>query len=193
MMSTIKSGFWLSSSVHMRPPSPCEHTYVVDMKYTSLSWNSFDLPGLKLKVDCNNHCNLFKNVQLVIYITNSYWRKISTFYSVQRWYSSPKEANFFAWGEDWMTSVGFNFPCGCPTWSRPPSSACIHLNLTPLCVDVINGWPLTTWWREQESWRWFLGFKQILERRLANCCLIKHGFLVNTLSVSLSVELTLGL
>jgi len=92
-------------------------------------------------------CNLFNIVLLVIYITNLYLWKISTFYSVQRRNSGKKYANFFAGEEDRMTSVdsNFNFLCGrkhgawspssCPhasTWAWPPS---------PLRVNVINGWP----------------------------------------------------
>jgi len=42
---------------------------------------------------------------LIIYITNLYRRKISTIYSVQRRNSGKKDANFFAWKEDRMTSV----------------------------------------------------------------------------------------
>src|SRR6218665_2916963 len=48
-----------------------------------------------------------------------------------------------------MTSVesNFNFLCGRPHGAGPPPlSTCIHLSLTPspLCVDVINGWPLAS-------------------------------------------------
>src|SRR6218665_1780425 len=46
-----------------------------------------------------------------------------------------------------MMSVGSNFLCGqldvhteLPT---SPPSTCNHLSLTPLLVDVIDGWPLT--------------------------------------------------
>jgi len=49
-------------------------------------------------------CNLFKTVLLIIFITNLYHRKISTFYSVQRRNSGKKYANFFAGEEDRMTS-----------------------------------------------------------------------------------------
>src|SRR6218665_2624177 len=61
-------------------------------------------------------CNLFQTVLLVIYITNLYSRKISTFYSVQRRNSCKKDTNFFAREEDRMTSVdsNFNFLCGRP-------------------------------------------------------------------------------
>ena len=83
-------------------------------------------------------CNLFKTVLLVIYITNLYRRKISTFYSVQRRNSGKKYTNFFAWEEYRMTSVdsNFNFLCGRPhgldpslrphasTWPWPPPPPC---------------------------------------------------------------------
>ena len=42
----------------------------------------------------------------------------------------------------------FNFLCRCPHGAGPPPpSTCVHLSLTPpspLRVDVINGWPLST-------------------------------------------------
>src|SRR6218665_2376946 len=44
-----------------------------------------------------------------------------------------------------MSSVdsNFNFLCGRPHGAGPPPpSTCVHLSLTPLRVDVINGWPL---------------------------------------------------
>jgi len=65
--------------------------------------------GLKAEIRLYD-CNLFKTVLLVIYITNLYRWKISTFYS------GKKDANFFAWDEDRMTSVdsNFNFLCGHP-------------------------------------------------------------------------------
>jgi len=44
----------------------------------------------------------------VIFITNLYRRKISTFYSVPRRNSCKKDANFFAWEEDRMTTVNSN-------------------------------------------------------------------------------------
>src|SRR6218665_3676167 len=48
-----------------------------------------------------------------------------------------------------MTSVdsNFNFLCGRPHGAGPPPpTTCVHLSLTPspLRVDVINGWPLTS-------------------------------------------------
>src|SRR6218665_1797858 len=56
-----------------------------------------------------------------------------------------KDANFFAWEEDSMTSVdsNFNFLRGRPHGAGPPSP--VHLSLTPspLRVDVINEWPLS--------------------------------------------------
>ena len=60
-----------------------------------------------------------------------------------------KDANFFAWEEDRMTSVdsNFNFLCGRPheAWPPPP----VHMRPPepeplPLRVDVINGWPHTS-------------------------------------------------
>ena len=95
-------------------------------------------------------CNLFKTVGLllVIYITNLYRRKISTFYSVQRQNSGKKDADFFAWEEeDRMTSVdsNFNFLCGRPHGAWPPPL--VHMRppepdaLTPF--PLLNGWPIT--------------------------------------------------
>jgi len=90
-------------------------------------------------------CNLFKPVLLVIYITNLYRRKFSTFYSVERRNSGKKDTNFFAW-EDRMTSVDlfFNFLCGHPhgAWPLPRPHASTWAWPPPLHVDVINGWPL---------------------------------------------------
>src|SRR6218665_3440320 len=64
-------------------------------------------------------CNLFKTVLLIIFITNLYHRKISTFYSVQRRNSGKKDARFFAREEDRMTSMdsNLNFLCGRPYWA----------------------------------------------------------------------------
>jgi len=69
--------------------------------------------------------NLFKTVLLVIYITNLYWRKISTFYSVQRWNSGTKTNNFFAW-EDFS---GLRHPHGAD--HLPPSTR-VHPSSVPL-------------------------------------------------------------
>ena len=72
--------------------------------------------------------------------------KISTFYSVQRRNSGPKNANFFAWEADWMTSLGSNFVCGRPQGVFPfPPSTGVHLSLTPppSRVDAINAFFLT--------------------------------------------------
>jgi len=103
-------------------PSPCGRPYAANMKYTSLSWNSEYNDVLDLKQKFNYDCNLFKTVLLVIYSTNLYWRKISTFCSVQRRNSGTIYANFFAW-EDRMISVGSNYLCGHgvdPIRKRPP-------------------------------------------------------------------------
>jgi len=68
-----------------------------------------DLPsGPKAEIRLYD-CNLFKTVLLLIFITNLYRRKISTFYSVQRRNSGKKDANFFAREEDRMTPVDSNF------------------------------------------------------------------------------------
>ena len=71
------------------------------------------------------------------------WRKISTFYSVQRRNSGPKNANFFAWKKTGWRQCAIVFCVD------------VHMALTPvhrrphepdpsfpLRVDVINGWPL---------------------------------------------------
>src|SRR6218665_4029192 len=67
-----------------------------------------------------------------------------------------------------MTSVdsNFNFLCGRPHGAGPPpQSTCVHLSLIdPLCVDVINGWPLN------------LGSKLELSR-LKACFYVKWPFL----------------
>jgi len=49
-----------------------------------------------------------------------------------------RDANFFAWEEDRMTSVDYNILRGRPhasTWALAP---------LPLRVDVITGWPIET-------------------------------------------------
>ena len=64
--------------------------------------------------------------QLNINVYRPYWRNISAFYS------SKKNANFLAWEEDRMTSVGSNFLCGRPRGAYPIlPSADVHLSLTP--------------------------------------------------------------
>src|SRR6218665_2700229 len=93
------------------------------MNYTSLLKRLVQLPsGNKAEIRLYE-CNLFKTVLLVIYITNLYRRKFSTFYSVERQNSDKKDTNFFAREEDRMTSVDsiFNFLCGRPHGASPPS------------------------------------------------------------------------
>ena len=58
-----------------------------------------------------------------------------------------KTPTFFAWEEDSMTSVDsiLIFCVDVHMGLDPlPPSTCVHLSLTPLRVDVINGWPLIT-------------------------------------------------
>jgi len=74
-------------------------------------------------------CNLFKTVLVVIFITNLFLRKISTFISGLRRHSGwKKHANFIAWLEDRMTSVesNFNFLSARPhgAWSHSPDHMC---------------------------------------------------------------------
>jgi len=130
-----KSCFWPTSPClhEPDPPShPCGRPHAVDnstwnthrsLKTASrLQWSSRPKAEIRLY-----DCNLFKTVLLVIYITNLYCWKISTFYSVQRQNSGKKDANFFAWEEDRMTSVdsSFNFLCWRPHGAWPPSP-CPH-------------------------------------------------------------------
>ena len=124
------------------PPLPCSHestwagplsplwTYTRGRheKHTALLKQLVQWPpGPKAEIWLCD-CNLIKTVLLVIYITNLHRPKMSTFYSVQRRNSGKKYTNFFAWEEDRMTSVDFdfNFLCG-----RPHASTCVHLSLTP--------------------------------------------------------------
>ena len=134
-MTSKKSGFWPPLlSVHTRPPE-LDPLPLVDV-HTRLIWNTHR--SLETAIDAHwpsgpkaeirqHDCNLFKTVLLVIYITNLYPWKISTFYSVQRRNSGKNDANFFAWEEDRMTSVdsNFNFLCDLPPFT------CVHLSLTP--------------------------------------------------------------
>src|SRR6218665_484823 len=91
--------------------------------------------------------NLFK----LYYITNLYRRKISTFFLSKDEILVKKTPTSLHEKEvDSMTSVdsNFNFLCGRPHGTGPPSppSTCVHLSLapSPLRVDVINVWPITT-------------------------------------------------
>jgi len=121
---------WRSQKIMFLTPSPCPHRptpfpplwtstcgqheiHIAFLKRL-VQWPSRPKAGIRLY-----HCNLFKTVLLVIYI--NLW-KISTFYSVQRGNSGEKDANFFAWEEDSMTSVDFNFNllCGRPHGAWPP-------------------------------------------------------------------------
>src|SRR6218665_2789210 len=88
----------LSTSVHMsRTPSPLwtstcgRHEIHIALLKRLVQWPS----GPKAEIRLSD-CNLFKTVQLVIYITNLYSQKIYTFYSVQRRKSGKKDTNFFA-------------------------------------------------------------------------------------------------
>jgi len=85
-------------------------------------------------------CNLFKTVLVVIYITNLYRRKVSTFYSAERRNSGKRTPTSLhekktAWHQ-WTLFLIFVW-----TSPRPHAStwAWLHSNLR---VDVINGWPL---------------------------------------------------
>jgi len=135
-----KIGFLIPlPTVHLRPhepdpPPPCGHPHAIDLKYTSLSRNSYynDLPDLKLKCDCNLFIIVTFWNYTIIYIANLYWRKMSTFIPYKDKILVPKNSNFFAWEEDRITSVGCNFLCGRPHGADPsPLSTCVHLSLTP--------------------------------------------------------------
>ena len=99
-------------------------------RIVGLQWHSGPRPEAEIQL---HDCNLSKTVLLVIYITNLYRRKMSTFYSVQRRNSGKSDVNFFPW-EDRMTSVDSNFnflherPHG--AWLPPPFT-CVHLILPP--------------------------------------------------------------
>ena len=140
----------LSTCIHMgqtRPSPLWTSTRGRHEKHTALLKRLVQWPsGPKAEIRLYD-CNLFKTVLLVIYTTNLYRRKISTFYSVQRRNSGKIYTNFFAWEEDRMMSVdsNFNFLCIRPHGAWPPTpSKCDHLSLkpSPLCVDIINGWHL---------------------------------------------------
>ena len=133
--------FWppLSTSVHLSLThfplwtSTCgRHEIHIALLKRLVQWRSEPKAEIRLY-----DCNLFKTVLLVIYITNLnfYHQKISTFHSVQRRNSGKKDADFFAWEEDRLTSVdsSFNFLCGRPhgAWPSPPST-CVHQSLTLL-------------------------------------------------------------
>ena len=79
---------------------------------------------------------------LVIYIVETF-----SLFSVKRRNYGKKDANFFAWEEDSMTSVdsNFNFLCGRPHGAGHPPPP-VHMRPPepdPLHVDVINEWPLS--------------------------------------------------
>ena len=150
MTYTKNQIFDLSPNVHMGPhePDPLplwtstygRHEIHIALLQQLVQWPSRPKAEIRLY-----DCNFFNTVLLVIFITNLYRQKMSTFYSVQRWNSGKKDANFFAREEDRMTSVdsNFNFLCGHPhgAWPILPSPSTWAWPL-PLCVDVINGWPL---------------------------------------------------
>ena len=90
MTSTKNSGFWIPLlPVHMRPhksdPLPLwkstwgRHEIHIALLKRLVQWSS----GPKAKIRLYG-CNLFKTVLWVIYTTNLYHRKFSTFYSVER-------------------------------------------------------------------------------------------------------------
>ena len=160
MTSTKKSDF--------RPPSPCPHvstlagpplwmsTYGRHEIHIALLKRLVQWPsGAKAQIRLY-YCNLFKTVILVIYITNIYLRKFSTFYSAERWNSSKKDTNFFAWDEDRMTSVDsiFHFLCGRPhgldplprpnvsTWAWLPPPCGRHKWMAPY-----SNIPSTCYWK----------------------------------------------
>ena len=146
MTSTKKLGFWpLPLPTWAGHPSWTStwgrHEIHIALLKRIVQWSS----GPKAEIRLYD-CNLFKTVLLVIYITDLYHRKFSTFYSIERRNSGKKDTNFFAWEEDRMTSVdyNFNFLCGRPhgSWPLPIHMRPPEPDPSPLRVDVINGWPL---------------------------------------------------
>src|SRR6218665_3850021 len=87
---------------------------------------------------------------LVIYITNLYRRKISTFFLskdeilVKKTPTSLHEKKTVC--RQWTLILIFCVDVHMGL-DPPPPSTCIHLSLIPLplCVDVINGWPLSVY------------------------------------------------
>jgi len=149
MTSTGKSGFdplLYCVNASLTPPSPCGRPHAIAIhialqkQLVGLQWPS----GPKAKMRLNYQCNFFETILLFIYITSLYWQKISTFYSIQRRHYDLK-TNFFAWEEDRMTSVGYEFSVWTSTWRR--LSSLVHRRppepnpTLPLRVDVISGWP----------------------------------------------------
>ena len=146
MTSTKISGFWPPPLVHMRPHDQDPHTPLWTSTYGRheihiallkrlVQWPSGPITEIRLY-----DCNLFKTVLVVIYITNLYRRKVSTFYSAERRNSGKRTPTSLhekktAWHQ-WTLFLIFVW-----TSPRPHAStwAWLHSNL---CVDVINGWPL---------------------------------------------------
>src|SRR6218665_999571 len=93
-------------------------------------------------------CNLFKTVLLIIFITNLYRQKISTFYSVQKRNSGNKKRQLLCTRRRQDDVSGLLILIFCvdvhiePTAGPPYPSICVHLSRSPLRVDVRNGWPI---------------------------------------------------
>jgi len=133
-----KSGFWL-------PALP-----LVDVNMRS-TWKPIAVwkwlvqrPSRRIAEIRLYDCNLCKIVLLVIYITNLYHPKIATFFPskvdilVKKTPTSlhEKKTGWCQWILVLMLCVDVQMGLD----PSPPSTR-IHLSLTPLQVDVINGWP----------------------------------------------------
>ena len=115
--------------VHMRshepdPPTPLwtstcgRHEIHIALLKQLVQWPSGSKPEIRLY-----DCNLFKTVLLVIYITNLYRRKFSTFYSVERRNSGKKWCQLLCMSrrQDDICGLYFKFSVWTSTWGLLPS------------------------------------------------------------------------
>ena len=136
-------------------PPPYGRPHAIDMKYTS-----FYIKLLVQRTSGNASMislQCFETIAYYSFVLLIYTNKKSTFYSVQNY--GPKIVNFFAWEENWMTSVGYNFMSGRPHGADHPPSVGVHLslNISSFLMDVINGWSVTYLciysFNGEESWQ----------------------------------------
>jgi len=124
--------------VHMRLTLVDVHTQSTWDTHSSLETASTILlpSGPKAEIRLKYQCILLETILLVAYNKSLYWWKISTFYSSLETKFWSKKANFFAWEEDRMTSVGSNPPpCGRHKWMAPIAVECCW---TPMGWNIVD-------------------------------------------------------
>jgi len=131
------------SPVHMHPhepdlPSPLwmstchRHEIHIALQKQLVQWPSGSKDEMRLKYHCNCLKLYYYFFILLVYILT---KNFHFLFCPKTKFWSKKNANFFAWEEDRMTSVGYNFLCGHPHGADTPIHRLPHEpnSPPPLC------------------------------------------------------------